>query len=152
MKTNNNLFNRICSFENIHSAYFEARKCKCYRGNILEFGYNLEKNLLEIQQKLLNQTYQHGGYREFTVCDSKKRQIKAPSFPDRVIHHALCDIIEPIFDKGFIFDSYACRKGKGTRGAIKRLEKFLKSASNPAGGGAYLPKNFLFEMRYFKIF
>ena len=134
MKTYNNLFEKLCSFENIHLAYLQARKCKRYRNNILEFSYNLEENLLRIQQELLNQTYQHGGYRKFTVCDSKKRQIKAPSFPDRVIHHALCNIIEPLFDKGFIFDSYACRKGKGTHGAIKRLEKFWRSTPDPAGG------------------
>jgi len=143
MKTYNNLFGKICSFENIYLAYLQARKCKRYRGNILEFGYNLEENLLKIQQELLNQTYQHGGYKEFTISDSKKRQIKAPSFPDRIVHHALCNIIEPIFDQGFIFDSYACRKGKGTHGAIKRLEKFWRSASDLAGGGVKAPKFFV---------
>jgi len=120
-------FEKLCSFENIHLAYLQARKCKRYRNSILKFSYNLEENLLKIQQGLRNQTYQHAGYRQFTVCDSKKRQIKAPSFPDRVLHYALCNIIEPIFDQGFIFDSYACRKGKGTHRAIKRLEKFIRS-------------------------
>ncbi len=134
MKTYNNLFNKVCSFESLHLAYLKARKCKRYREEILRFSYNLEENLLEIQQELQNQTYQHGGYREFTVRDSKKRQIKAPSFRDRVIHHALCNIIESNFDKGFIYDSYACRKEKGTHRAIKRLEKFLKSVSDRAGG------------------
>ncbi len=127
MKTYKNLFEKIYSFQNLYSAYLQARKNKRYRSYILKFNYNLEENLLKIQQELQNQTYQHAGYRQFIVYDSKKRQIKAPLFLDRVIHHALCSIIEPIFDQGFIFDSYACRKGKGTHQAIKRLEKFIRS-------------------------
>jgi len=86
----------------------------------------LEENLLALRRELLSKTYRHGGYREFMVMDSKKRLIKAPLFRDRVIHHAICNIIEPIFEKSFIYDSYACRKGKGTHGAIIRLEKFIK--------------------------
>ncbi len=126
-KTYNNLFEKICSFENLHLAYLKARKCKRYNNEILEFSYNLEKNLFKLQEGLLNQTYKHGGYREFIVCDSKKREIKAAPFSDRVIHHAVCNIIEPIFDKGFIYDSYACRNEKGTHRAIKKLESILKS-------------------------
>jgi len=121
------MFNQICAFDNLHRAYLDARRCKRYRQEILEFSYNLEENLLKLQEELQSQTYQHGEYREFTICDAKKRQIKAAPFRDRVVHHALCNIIEPIFDKGFIFDSYACRKNKGTHQAIKRLEKFLRS-------------------------
>lgn len=128
MKTHKNLFGKICSFQNLHLAYLKARKCKRYGKEILKFGYNLEENLLKLEKELLNQNYQHGGYREFTVLDLKKRRIRAAPFRDRVVHHALCNVIEPIFDKGFICDSYACRKGKGTHRAIKRLEKFLKSA------------------------
>jgi len=129
MKTYKNLFNKICSFENLHLAYLKARKCKRYRDEILKFSYNSEENLLKLQEELLTQTYQHGANREFIVCDSKKRKIKASPFRDRVVHHALCRIIEPIFDKGFIDDSYACRKERGTHKAIKRLEKFIKSAN-----------------------
>lgn len=123
------MFDKICSFENLHRAYLGARKCKRNRSEILKFNYHLEENLLKLQQELLSQTYQHGGYRQFIICDSKKRRIKAAPFKDRVIHHALCNIIEPIFDKGFIFDSYACRGGKGTHRALKRLQRFLKSIS-----------------------
>ena len=121
------MFNKICSFENLHLAYLKARKYKRYRNEILEFGYNAEENLLRLQEELLNQTYRHVGYREFIVCDSKKREIKAAPFRDRVVHHAVCNIIEPIFDKGFIYDSYACRKNKGTHRTIEKLERALKS-------------------------
>ena len=134
MKTYKNLFEKICSFENLHSAYLKARRCKRYRNEVLKFTYNLEENLLWLQEKLLKQAYQHGGYREFIVHDAKKRKIKAASFRDKVVHHALYSIIEPIFDKGFIFDSFACRKGKGTHKGIKRLETFLKSFSDSIVG------------------
>jgi hypothetical protein len=127
MKTYGNLFNKTCSFENLHLAYLKARKSKRYRPYVLEFSYNLEENLLNLQKDLLNLTYQPGPYRQFIVCDSKKRLIKAPDFRDRVVHHALCNVIEPIFDKSFIFDNYACRKNKGVHRAIKKLEKFIKS-------------------------
>ncbi len=126
MKTYNHLFEKVCSFENLYLAYLKARKCKRYKAEILRFGYNLEENLLRLKEELLNRTYQHGGYREFVVNDSKKRLIRAAPFRDRVIHHALCNIIEPVFDKGFVYDSYACRKGKGTHRAVKRLGKFIR--------------------------
>ncbi len=130
MKTYKNLYEKICSFENLHSAYLKARKGKQYRNEILEFSYNLEENLLKLQAELKSKTYKHGKYREFVVCDSKKRLIKAAPFRDRVVHHALCNVIEPIFEKGFIGDSYACRKGKGTHRAIKRVEEFWRSAED----------------------
>ncbi len=124
------LFDQITEFENLYNAYLEARRCKRYRSSILKFSYHLENNLLTLQQELKDKSYHHGGYREFVVIDSKKRLIKAPLFRDRVVHHALCRVIEPILDRGFIYDSYACRKNKGTHAAVKRLEKFLQSCNN----------------------
>jgi len=126
MKTYNNLFEKICSFENLHLAYTKACKGKRYKDYILEFTYKLEENLLKLRNELLSQSYTHGPYREFTVYEPKRRHIKAAPFRDRVVHQALCNVIEPFFDKAFIYDSYACRKGKGTHRALKRLRKFLK--------------------------
>jgi len=137
MKTYKNLFKEVYSFQNLHLAYLKARKCKRYRKDILKFTYNLEENLLKLKEELLNQTYQHGEYKEFIVCDSKKRHIKAAPFRDRVVHHALCNIIESIFDKGFIYDSYACRKNKGTHRTIKRLDQFVKSADDKLNSKIY---------------
>jgi retron-type reverse transcriptase len=152
MKTHKNLFEKICSFQNLYSAYLKARKCKRYREEILKFSYNLEENLLKLQEELLNQSYRHGGYREFIVSDSKKRKIKAAPYRDRVVHHTLCNFIEPIFDKGFIYDSYACRKGKGTHKAIKRLEKFLKSISDCTGGALMEEKIYCLQCDISKYF
>lgn len=136
MENHKELFEKVCSFENLHLAYLKARKHKRYRREILEFSYNLENNLLELMGDLKSQKYRHGGYRKFIVCDSKKREIKAASFRDRLVHHALCNIITAIFDKGFIYDSYVCRKNKGTHKAIKRLEHFLRSTEDVFAGMA----------------
>lgn len=122
------MFKKICEFKNLHLAYLAARKGKRYRRKILEFGYKIERNLLELKYDLMSGNYRHGEYRQFIVCDSKKRHIKAAPFRDRVVHHAVCNIIEPMFDKGFIYDSYACRNKKGTHKAVKRLQSFIKSA------------------------
>ncbi len=121
------LFSEITDFTNIHKAYVDARRNKRFRLGILEYGCNLEKNLLSIKRDMKNRTYVHGGYREFIITDSKKRTINAAPFRDRVVHHMICNIIEPILDRTFIYDSYACRKGKGTHRAFKKLEKNLRS-------------------------
>ena len=123
----NDLFSEVVSFDNLHLAYLKARRCRRYRTAILKFGYALEENLLALRRELAGKAYRHGEYREFIISDSKKRVIRAAPFRDRVVHHALCNVIEPILDKGFIYDSYACRKGKGTHAAVIRLEKFIKS-------------------------
>ncbi len=125
-------YDQIFDFQNLHRAYVGAKKHKQYRDSILKFGYKLEENLIKLRQELSDKTYKHGGYREFTVNDSKKRTIKAAPFRDRVVHHALCNIIEPVMEREFIYDSYACRKGKGTHSAIKRLEKFIRSLKSRA--------------------
>ena len=124
------LFDSIVDFENLYDAYRDARICKRYRSSILKFGYHLEGNLVALRSELTCKTYRHGGYREFVVTDSKKRVIKAAPFRDRVVHHALCNVIEPILERGFIYDSYACRRRKGTRAAVLRLEHFIRSLNS----------------------
>lgn len=130
MKRKGNLFDRVCSFENIHLAYLKARKGKRFKKDILSFSYGLEKNLILIKEDLETQTYKHGKYKEFIVQDSKKRLIRAPLFKDRVVHHALCNIIEPIFEKTFVFNSYACRKKKGAHKCVERSQVFLKDSKD----------------------
>jgi hypothetical protein len=128
MKTHANLFTQVIDYQNIYNAARQTSRGKRFCPSVLKFNWELEANLLNLQQSLSHQIYQSGPYRPFMVYDSKKRQILAPTFPDRVVHSALYRIIEPVFDPGFISDSYACRKGKGTHRAIKRLQSFLKSA------------------------
>lgn len=110
---------------NLYNAYLKARKHKRYRSEVLKFSYALEENLIQIQNELIWRTYTVGPYRPFIVYEPKKRQIVALPFKDRVVQHAVNNVIEPIFDKRMIYDSYACRKGKGTHRAARRLAFFL---------------------------
>ncbi len=131
MKSFNNLYEKIYSFENLLNAYKKARKNKRYKNEVLEFGKNLEENLIIIQNELIYESYKPSRYREFIVHEPKERLILALPFRDRVVHQAICNIIEPIFDSTFIFDTYACRKGKGTLAGVKRNSYYLsKEISN----------------------
>jgi hypothetical protein len=85
---------------------------------------NLEKEVLRLERELKNGSYRAGRYVSFQVNDSKTRMVSAAPFRDRVVHHALCAVIEPIFERGFIFDSYANRRGKGTHRAVDRYEAY----------------------------
>lgn len=106
-------------------AYHKARKCKRYRPDVLEFEANREDNLFHAIEVLKDGTYQPGEYRVFKVWEPKERIIMALPFFDRVIQHMIVNFIEPIFEKRFLFHSYACRKGKGVHEASKTLSKWL---------------------------
>ena len=125
------LYGQLCSFENLYESYLAARECKRCRDYILDFDWHAERNLLALKRELDEGDYRHGGYVKKIVMDSKRREIKIAPFRDRVVHHALCNVIAPLFERGFISDSYACRTGKGNHRAIKRLTGFL----NRVGGG-----------------
>lgn len=127
-KTYNGLFEKICTFENLYNAYLKARRCRRYRDEVLKFSRNVEEELLILQEELKAGTYRTGWYRRFTIIVPKKREIFALPFRDRVVHHALCTIIEPLFERKFIFDSYGCRTGKGQHSGSARLVAFLRRA------------------------
>lgn len=125
MKTVKNLIDKICTFANALNAYRKARKCKRYRPEVLEFETNREENLFRAVEVLKNGTYRPGKYRVFKVWEPKERVIMALPFFDRVIQHMIVNYIEPIFEKRFLFHSYACRKGKGVHEASQTLSKWL---------------------------
>jgi hypothetical protein len=126
MKTFKNLYPRICAFENLELAFRKARRGKRHRANVAAFEGNLDLELLSLQDDLLSGAYRPGGYRHFTLYEGKPRRISAAPFRDRVAHHALCNIIEPIWEARFIHDSYACRVGKGTHAALDRCTYFAR--------------------------
>ena len=125
MKTIKNLIGKICTFPNAIKAYMKARKCKRLRPEVLEFEQNREDNLQKAIDAIQNGDYTPGKYRIFKVWEPKERIIMALPFFDRVIQHMIVNIIEPIFEKRFIFHSYACRKGKGAHEASDTLSKWL---------------------------
>lgn len=129
MKTYTKLYDKICSIENIELAYRKARKRKSSRPDVQEFEQKLKENLQQIRQELANETYQPLPLKTFILRDPKTRKISKSDFRDRVVHHAICNIIEPIFEKRFIHDSCANRKGKGTSGTIKRFNIFKRKVS-----------------------
>ena len=93
------------------------------------FERKLEDNLITLQRDLLNQTYQLGPYTSFYIHKPKRRLISAAPFRDRVVHHALCAVIKPIFERTFIFDSYANRKSRGTHRALDRCQQFARQCA-----------------------
>ncbi|MDF1594362.1 MAG: reverse transcriptase/maturase family protein [Desulfobacterales bacterium] len=129
MKTYTNLFEKIVSFENLLKATRKAQRGKRFKSATAVFNLNLEKELFALQKDMLAGTYRHGGYRDFYIHDPKRRLISAAPYRDRVVHHALCNIIEPVFDRTFIYDSYACRTGKGTHAAVERYTVFARKNS-----------------------
>lgn len=117
---------QLHSFENLLLAYRKASRGKRGHPNVAAFEYRLEDNLLQLQHELETKTYAPGEYHSFYIHDPKKRLISAAPFRDRVVHHALCNIIEPIFERSFIFDSYANRIGKGTHKALDRATQYAR--------------------------
>ena len=126
IKRINELYPRICEFENLYEAYLEARKNKRFRFEVLLFSANLAENLIEIQTALKEKTYQLSDYRKFIISEPKKRLIMALQFRDRVVQWAIYRQLNPLLDRQFIFDNFACRVGKGTHKALERLQYWLR--------------------------
>ncbi len=93
------------------------------------FQRHLEDNLIELQTQLISGKYRHSPYQQFTICDPKQRTIHKALVKDRIVHQAIVNVIEPLFEKQFIHDSYSCRVGKGTHAAVSRLRTFFRQAS-----------------------
>ncbi len=126
MKPYTNLYPQICDWENIERAYRRARRGKRGRAPAADFERKLEDNLVELQNELAQQTYQPGAYNSFYIHEPKRRLISAAPFRDRVVHHALCAVVEPLFERCFVYDSYANRVGKGTHRALDRCQEFAR--------------------------
>ncbi len=126
MKTYRRIYPQICDFENLYLAYRAARRGKRSKPGVAGFIRNQEQELLQLQQDLQDQTYQPGPYHSFYIHDPKKRLISAAPFRDRVAHHALCRVIEPIWERRFIHDTYANRPAKGTHRALDRAQAYAR--------------------------
>ena len=123
MKSYRNLYPQIISWHNLYAAWRKARKGKRGKVPAASFEYHLEENLLALQDELTHKNYRPGAYNSFYIHEPKRRLISAAPFRDRVVHHALCNIIEPIFERSFVAGSYANRLGKGTHRALDRCQK-----------------------------
>lgn len=126
MKRIGGLWPQITAFENLLLAWRKARRGKRSRPEVAAFGLNLERELLQLQRELLDGSYAPGPYRQFTIYERKPRVISAAPFRDRVVHHALMNLIEPALDPSFIDDCYACRVGKGVHKAVDRYQQWAR--------------------------
>ena len=126
MKRRGHLFEQITDYPNLLAAARRARRGKGDRTGVARFVFDLEPNLFRLQEELRSGTYRMRPYRAFVIREPKRRQIAAADFRDRVVHHAVCAALDPIFDGTLIADTYACRRGRGTHAAVRRLQQFSR--------------------------
>jgi retron-type reverse transcriptase len=126
MKRYGNLFQKIVSFDNLIKAAYRAFRGKKHKTVVRWFYFYYEYQLLRLKRELTSRTYLPRPLQHFLIRDPKLRLISAPAFRDRVLHHAICNIIEPILEKGYIDHSYACRVGKGTHRTIKQVKGYCQ--------------------------
>ncbi len=129
MKVHEDIFSRIISPENLFSAWEEFRKGKQARKDVRLFEWQLEPNLFALHHELRTGTYRHGPYSAFTIHDPKRRRIHKAAVRDRILHHAVFSVINPIWEPAFIAHSFSCRKGKGTHRGVDALERMLRRVS-----------------------
>lgn len=129
MKTYNISYSKIISVGNLYLAWKRAKRGKTKRPCVIEFNKKLIENILNLNKELENKTYSPKHLVTFILHDPKTRKISKSAFRDRIVHHAIVRVIEPIFDKTFIYDSCANRINKGGIFAIKRFDKFKRKVS-----------------------
>ncbi|MBI1968842.1 group II intron reverse transcriptase domain-containing protein, partial [Candidatus Woesearchaeota archaeon] len=122
-------YEELCSLENLTFAFKRARRGKTLKPYVVEFEEKLKENLMQLRTELLLQTYHPQPLKTFILRDPKTRKISKSAFRDRVVHHAIGNLIEPFFNKRFIHDSFANRLGKGTLNAVKRFDDFKRKVS-----------------------
>lgn len=126
MKRVGHLWPELTSFRHLLRAARISARGKRFRPSVLAFHADLEPNLFDLQRRLVDHTWRPGRFRDFYIHDPKKRLISAAPYRDRVVHHALVGVLEPIWERCFIADSYASRKGKGTHAAMRRCQHFAR--------------------------
>lgn len=124
-----NLWPAFTNWDNLLEAYRRCRRRKRYKTVALRFDFRWESNLRQLQDELKSGKWQPGSYYNFRITDPKPRLISAAPFRDRIVHHAVVNILEPLFERRFIYDSYACRRKKGTHRAIQRSQYYLRRHS-----------------------
>jgi retron-type reverse transcriptase len=130
MRRINNLYQRICSIENLQLADSIARKGKLKQPGVIEHDRNREANILALQKMLVEKTYRTSEYTTFPIYEPKERIIfRLPYFPDRITHHAVMNILEPVFVSVFTADTYSCIKGRGIHAAAYAVRSALHDIS-----------------------
>jgi len=126
MKRIGHVLERVCDFRSLEQAAYRAFRANRDNADALRFMHGLEPELLELQRELVAGAYRTGPYHTFTIWEPKERGIAAAPFRDRVVHHSVCAVLEPLFERRYIHDSYACRKDKGSHRALARGRLFAR--------------------------
>src|SRR5690606_31749700 len=127
MKRINNLYEKICSLDNLRLADEIARKGKAKQYGVRMHDKNRDANLMSLHGMLMDKTFKTSPYTVFTIHEPKERLIhRLPYFPDRIVHHAVMNLLEPIFVSTFTADTYSCIKCRGIHAAKNAVAKALK--------------------------
>ncbi len=140
MKTYCDLFGKIISPENLFAAWETFKADKRNKADVAEFERHLEKNIFQLHRDLRDETYQHGPYRGFWICDPKQRHIHKATVRDRVLHHAIFSVINPIFEETFIPASFSCRIGFGTHKGVEVLEHKARAVAQNGTNNCFVLK------------
>jgi len=130
MKIYKNVFENIISLENLFSAWDRFKSDKQKKRDVQQFEWQLEENIFKLHRDLKYHRYKHGAYSSFYIQDPKQRHIHKATVRDRVLHHAVFTVLNPIFEPTFISDSFSCRINKGTHKGIGILDKIIRQVSN----------------------
>lgn len=130
----------MITLEDLLQAYFQCRQHKRNTANALKFEIDYESKLLDLYREIMSGNYRVGRYVAFITSHPLKREIFAADFRDRVVHHLLINQLNPLLEKQFIYDSYACRKNKGTLFGIRRIDRFIRQCSVNYTKPAYVLK------------
>lgn len=129
MKVYKDIVDRIIAPEHLFHSWDEFKRGKRARTDVQEFEWKLEENISALYRDLNERTYRHGSYSSFFICDPKQRHIHKATVRDRIVHHAVFSVLNPIFEPTFIAHSFSCREGKGTHKAVDALEGMLRKVS-----------------------
>jgi len=129
MKVYKDLFNNIISAENLFLAWDKFKSGKRSKKDVRLFEWNLEENIFKLHRDLKNKTYKHGAYHAFKISDPKPRNVHKAQVRDRILHHAIFQVLNPLFEPGFISASFSCREDYGTHKGVQYLQDVLRKAS-----------------------
>ena len=119
MKRQNRLFEQVVDYNNIRLAFLKALRGNRNSHSAVNFCKNIEKNLTSVRNKIISLDCEWGNYRSFMIKDPKLRIISTAPFEQRIMHHAIMNVLEPVFDRPMVCHSYACCKGKGSHAAVR---------------------------------
>ncbi len=140
MKIYRNIFNKVISLENLFGAWEKFKKGKQKKPDVQKFEFQLEQNIFSLYEDLKSKKYRHGPYHGFCISDPKLRHIHKATVRDRVLHHAVFKILNPIFEPTFIPDSFSCRADKGNHKGVITVENMARKVSRNYKSNCYVLK------------